>query len=207
MSVITLDDARKSRQPKLVPRSDRPAKSRAKEFDVERVRSDLRELEGMGLRSFSQEFKKLLSLVDADADYVSAKADAALKRAQMASVIRALSVADQSVEKMGSRGAYAFVALHGLARELAHDLRNADGGEELVSKVVEQVVRPILQELASKVIAQVIAASRDIYADVGGKSAEKVRGRMRRLQRDAASAITDADASARERASNLLTTK
>ena len=205
MSVITLDDARRARQPKLAPGADRP--SLRKKVDVARVKSDLRELEELGLRSFSQEYKKLLRLVDSDADYVSAKADGALKRAQMASVIRALSVADRSVEQMGSRGAYAFVALHGLARELAHDLRNADGGEELVTKVIEQVVRPILQELASKVIAQVIAANRDIYAAVGGKAAEKARSRMRRLQRDSATVISEADASARSRATNLLLTK
>jgi len=203
MSVITLNDARRNRQPKLTSSND-ASKRQQSAATRAKIKSDLQGLDDLGIKSFSHEYKALLKLVDADANYVSAKADAALKRAQMASVIRAISVADRGVEEMGSRGAYAFVALHGLARELAHDLRSFGGGAELVAKVTDQAVRPALQALAAKVIAKVIAANRDVYSSLPPKDAERVKARLRRLQREVAETIAESDADAQARVSNLL---
>ena len=155
--------------------------------------------EQFGLQSFEQEYVKLRKLTMAE-DFSSSRSAYALLRAQMATVIRALRVMDRSFKESGGRNAYSYVAMHGLARELSHDLRAFGDQHELSERIRKDVVQGVLQSLATEVVAKLISRRNALHVKLGANSSKLVDDALRNLQEE----LTEVFASADLRAGELL---
>jgi hypothetical protein len=156
-------------------------------------RVELPELDELGLRSFSEEYRRLRRQIT-DKDFASSQAAQSLLRAQLAAVIRAIGVADKQLLSGGSRGTYAYVSLHGLARELAHDLRSFSDQSEMVERVRRDVVQEVLRMLATSLVSDMITTRQNVRGRLPPRAGRWTDRQLRELQDRVARMVSDADA-------------
>lgn len=154
-------------------------------------------LEGLGLRSFTQEYKSLRRMMtDDESDFSSSKATQALLRAQLAAVIRAIGVADRNMLAGDTRGTYAYVALHGLTRELVNDLRSFGDQSENIDRIRRDVVQEVLRILATNVVADLIKTRQNICSRLPDRPGVWVEKQLKSFQENLAVRMQEADVAA-----------
>jgi hypothetical protein len=120
------------------------------------TQEELSDLESLGLKPFTQEYKRLRNLVTDKDDFSSSKASYALLRAQLSNVIQAIGVMDKTFVKCGGRNAYAYCAVHTLARELSHDLRAFCDQTEVAERIRDVIVQSGMRALAADIVQDII---------------------------------------------------
>jgi hypothetical protein len=163
-------------------------------------------LDDLGLKSFAVEYKRLHKKVLAD-DFTSSEATYQLTRAQLASAIRAVGIADKAFEESGGRNAYGYVAVHGLVRELCHDVRTFGDNTELVEKVRNEVIQPILSQLATSIISQLLKAKKDLNVKLDYKMVKKVAPLLQDLSKSFVAEIAKFESIAVEKLNSTLISK
>lgn len=162
--------------------------------------------EEFGIESFQTEYARLRKLTMED-DFSTSKASYALLRAQMATVIRALNVMDKAFKESAGRNAYSYVAMHGLARELSHDLRAFGDQTELAERVRRDVVQGVLQGLATEVVSALIKTRHSLQTKLGPNSGKVVDAALESYQKQLQATFVDGDARAAELIKSTLSVR
>ena len=161
-------------------------------------------LEGLGLKPFVQEYKKLRQAVTSD-DFASNTAAYQLLRAQLSAVIGAIAVSDRGFIESGGRNAYAYVAVHNLARDLANDLRSFSDQSESIERIRVGVIQPMLSKLATSIVSQLLKTRKELNTKLPPKSAKQMDTTLRSLQEDLTGFFTSIEAEAADRLQSSMT--
>jgi len=187
-------------------------KSQAISLDADRRRSDGKksyskgtlseeekeDLEALGLNSFVKEYKKLRNSITED-DFAASAAAYQLLRAQLSAVVKAIAVSDKAFLESGGRNAYAYVAVHNLARELAVDLRTFSDQSESVERTRTGVIQPMLSKLATDVVSRLLKVRKKFNASLPAKVAKQTDEELRAMQEDLTKIFVAAEAEATDR--------
>ena len=136
----------------------------------------------LGIKTFQQEYKRLLKIVGAEKDFSSQQAARALIRAQLSASIGMLPKMEQSVQKYGGRAAYAWTTINDHIRALTHDLRGFGDNSSLVEKVRRDAVQVSLRVLMTEIISRAAETRRELNTRLPDKQAAFADRLMRNFQ-------------------------
>lgn len=181
-------------------------KKKKKETNVVFSDEEKDDLNELGLNSFVTEYKRLRKKVTSD-DFASDDATYQLLRAQLAAVIRAIGVADKAFIASSGRNAYGYVAVHTLAREIAHDLKSFGDNTQTIERVRNEVVQPLLSNLATKIVAAILDSRKKLNTQLKDRDAKRVSDELRFLQESMANLFLTAEEKTLDKLSNILNSK
>ena len=168
--------------------------------------SEEKALSELGIKSFVHEYARLRKMAS-DTETSGEQTSHALLRAQLAATIRAIGIMDRSFDESGGRNAYSYVAVHNLARELAHDLRSFGDQSETVERVRRDSIQPMLSGLATQIVSRLLKARQSLTARLQPKSAKMVETELRRVQEELTAVFAEAEATAADRLKASLTAR
>jgi hypothetical protein len=174
--------------------------------DAKLTSDEKSDLEELGLNSFVTEYKRLRKKVVSD-DFSSKEAAYQLTRAQLATVIRAISIADKAFTDSNGRNAYGYVAVHTLARELMHDLLNHGDQTEIISRIRNEIVQPLLSEIATKIVSSLIDSRKKLNIQLNDRDAKNINNELKKIQESITNIFVNAESNATEKLSNILNSK
>lgn len=147
----------------------------------------------LGIKTFKQEYRRLLKLAEAE-DFSSNRAAYALLRSQFSMLINTLPIVEEAMHHYRTdRSAYSMVAVSNHLREIAHDLRTFGDQTELVERVRKDIIQAMLSSLATAIIADISKVRQKLYEKLPEKSGKFVAAELKEYQTRLADIFTDAD--------------
>jgi hypothetical protein len=161
----------------------------------------------MGIKSFSQEYKRL-SKMTGDDDFSSTQTTAATRRALLAMMINFLPRLEENSHRFpNERSAYALAAIVSSIRELAHDLEARGDQGELAERIRREAIQPTLTTLATSVVSNLTKTRQLLHTQLPPKEAGKVDKVLRKQQAELVQLFAAAEVNAAERLTSVTVTK